>query len=326
VKKYKKILVVQLGRLGDVILMTPLLRELKKQFPEAKLHFLSGKHNKAVAEKIPYLDKVHVYEKGLTGSISIVRELKKENFDLWIDPKDHRSSESRYFAKLVASEDRIGYNDPDKKTEVFNIPASPQEDHQDSHVIDRNLAVLELIGCKPPFDQSVELSTNPETDEHFHEFIMELGISGFYLINISASKASRYWDLGKWLEFVENYKEHDFIISADPKDHNLVRQILDERPNCYFYQTKSIVDVYSLVKMASMVISPDTSLIHIAAAFDVPVIGLYANLGRNLKKFHPRSTLQRLLVNEESDTFIRDISVSDLSAAFEELLIEIDAK
>lgn len=315
---------VQLGRLGDVILMTPLLRELKKQFSQAELHFLSGRNNRDVVERIPYVDKLHVYEKGLTGSFSTVRSLKKENFDLWIDPKDHRSSESRYFAKLVGAEDRIGFNDPDKKTDVFNIPATPQEDHQDLHVIDRNLSVLNLLGCKPPYDRSVELNTNSETDERFHDFIMELGISDYYLINISASKASRYWDLGKWLEFLEHYKEHDFIISADPKDINLVQEILDQRENAYFFQTKSIIDVYSVVKMASMVISPDTSLIHIASAYDIPVIGLYANLGRNLKKFHPTSSKQRLLINAESETFIRDISVSELSGAFEELLIEIE--
>ncbi len=324
-KSYQKILVVQIGRIGDVILMTPFLRELKQRFPTSELHFLSGRNNKTVVERIPYIDKIHVYEKGLTGAISIIKKLKKESYDLWIDAKDHKSGESRYFAKLVGVPERIGFNDPEKKTEVFTLAVPSATEQFDLHMIDRNLNVLTLLGFEPPYNRKLELVSNSETDERFHDFMMEIGLSEFYLINISASKANRYWDLGKWLEFLDNFKHHQFLISGDPKDINLIKELLDKRSNAFYFQTNSIIDVYSIVKAASMVISPDTSIIHIASAFNKPVIGLFANLAWNIKKFHPTSDLNKLLINSGTDESIREISTEELTLAFEEMLIEINA-
>ena len=61
-------------------------------------------------------------------------------------------------------------------------------------------------------------------------------------------------------------------------------------------------------------VTPDTSVVHIAAAFDTPVLGLYQNYEPNYNKFRPLSTINRMVMHHEPGSKISEITV--------ELLIE----
>lgn len=311
----QKLIVVQLGRIGDVILQTPLLYALKHTFPEAEIHFLAGRNNAVVAEQIPIIDRVHVHDKIITHLPRLFRTLKREKFDLWIDPKDHYSSESRIFAKHANARFRVGYNEPEKKP-AFNIEVPPHDDQFEKHIVDRNLNILRLMGQRIDRKFPLKLESQPETDVAVKQFLTDTSISGYTLINISASKPSRYWPQSSWIDFINSFDGHHFILSADPKDQDKVTEILNETKNAFFFNTRSIIDVYSTVKFADLVISPDTSVIHIAAAFDRPVIGLYANRDWNLHKFHPLSTENTVLINEESDSLIDGITIERLMEVY----------
>ena len=77
-----KFLIIRFSSIGDIILTTPVIRCLKKQLPEAEIHFLTKSTYMQILSSNPYIDKVHYLEKSLQ---TMITELKWENFDFIID-------------------------------------------------------------------------------------------------------------------------------------------------------------------------------------------------------------------------------------------------
>jgi len=78
----KKVLIIRFSSIGDIVLTTPVLRCLKKQLPEAKIHFCTKAHYKNLVENNPYLDKIHLLQDSI-GELK--KELMVEKFDFIID-------------------------------------------------------------------------------------------------------------------------------------------------------------------------------------------------------------------------------------------------
>jgi ADP-heptose:LPS heptosyltransferase len=58
-----KILVIRFSSIGDIVLTSPVLRCLKKQMPQARVHYLTKKRNADLLEANPYIDHIHLFEK-----------------------------------------------------------------------------------------------------------------------------------------------------------------------------------------------------------------------------------------------------------------------
>src|SRR5207342_2738460 len=77
-----KFLIIRFSSIGDIVLTTPVIRCLKKQVPEAEIHFLVKDKFRSVVEHNPYIDKLHV----LAHSWELmIEELKAEEYDFIID-------------------------------------------------------------------------------------------------------------------------------------------------------------------------------------------------------------------------------------------------
>ena len=77
-----KILVIRFSSIGDIVLTSPVVRCLKKQLPDAEIHFLTKYSYKEIIEHNPYIDVKHFLKDDFSG---IVRDLKKEKFDFVVD-------------------------------------------------------------------------------------------------------------------------------------------------------------------------------------------------------------------------------------------------
>ncbi|MCB9231522.1 MAG: hypothetical protein H6581_07660 [Bacteroidia bacterium] len=79
-----KILILRLSSIGDIVLTTPVIRSLRKCFPEAEIHFLTKSVFHDILKFNPYLDKIHLFDKqkGLDATLS---ELRQEEFEVILD-------------------------------------------------------------------------------------------------------------------------------------------------------------------------------------------------------------------------------------------------
>lgn len=320
----KKILLVQLGRIGDLILMTPMFKVLKEANTENELHLLAGQRNYFLAIEHPLIDRVHVFDKRLVNTVRLIQKLRKEKFDIWIDVKDHYSTESYFLAKLSNAEIKIGFNRDGKSLFDYGILSDVEQANR--HAVDRNLAVLDLINVN--FDhknQKPILFVNDNSEKKLNNFLMLHDIQDYYCINISATSASRYWQTQKWIEFLNYLGEShiECLIITSPADAKLVNEIISSTKNAFHFSTDSIVDVFSVVKHSEMTITVDTAVVHIASAFDVPVLALYGNIPLNYNKYRPLSTHHQVAIAQSEKAPIAEISLDLMHEKFNELVKEI---
>jgi len=66
-----KFLIIRLSSIGDIVLTTPVIRCLKKQVPDAEIHYLTKSTYMQIVSSNPYIDKVHYLEKSLQTMIGI---------------------------------------------------------------------------------------------------------------------------------------------------------------------------------------------------------------------------------------------------------------
>jgi heptosyltransferase-2 len=100
--KQKRILIIQTAFIGDVILCTPLVRALRKTFPDSFLSFLLIPETKNVLENNPHLNEILVYDKrknkGIGGFLQILGRIRERGFELAVIP--HRSLRTSLLAYL----------------------------------------------------------------------------------------------------------------------------------------------------------------------------------------------------------------------------------
>ena len=315
IHQMKKFCIVQLGRIGDLILTTPLIKTIKDAFPESKIYILAGRNNYKFIEKYPLVEQVYVYRKKIIDTIKLLRKLRKENFDYWIDPKDHYSSESLFFKRIAKAKISAGFNRNNKEDFTYSVLSA--EEQYNKHVIDRYLDTISFLEIKKKAKRPV-LFLSENSEFNLKSFINKHLIDKYIHINISASKIDRYWPIDKW-EMLIRSLDKNVIITADPKDKEIAIALSEASDKSYFYQTKSLDDLYSVSNHSDLLISPDTSVIHIASAFNKKIIGLYADRPWNLIKFAPSSDTFKVLVNQNSYSKIDGIEVEEIISAFQGL-------
>jgi ADP-heptose:LPS heptosyltransferase len=340
----RKILLVQIGHYGDMVLLTPAIKWLHQSFPEAELHLLAAERNHAIISTNPYIRRVLVYRKRLWSAVHLLATLRRERYDLWIDPKDHASRESTMFARLSGAAVRVGCNHLHKAAFTIALPDAEQNNAKRLHVIERNLQAVQAafptvdVRSAPNANVSSarpELFCDAESEALVNSWLMarlgdalddtqtERGAIQVLVANISAGDASRYWREESWIQCVQAITSTlplvRVVLNAVAADAPLAGRIA-RASGAMVFPSRSIHDAVSLIKRATLLLSLDTAAIHIAAAFDVPTIGLYNALEWNAHKFAPRSSRSVVLQPPVGREYVQDIEPERVAQAAFRLL------
>jgi ADP-heptose:LPS heptosyltransferase len=292
-----KILIVQIGRIGDMVLTTPMFRAIGNHLPDAEIHVLTSPRSLSVIFNNPRIVKIHLYRKNFLLLPQLMTQLRGQHYDVWIDPKDHPSSEGSLLASFSGAQQKIGFNKPGQR--VFDVALPSAEANCELHVSDRNLCALSSL---IPVDSS-HLNRRPElfVDPDYAVPLAPHTV----LINISAGNPSRHWPVERWGAVIAECTRLSLPVALmfDPTDRAAAKEIAARGGNCLLLDTPTIHHAIAAVSSAALVISPDTSVVHIAAAFNVPIIALYPCVDWNLKKFYPLSDQAAVILPDESQTF-----------------------
>ncbi len=158
--------------------------------------------------------------------------------------------------------------------------------------------------------------------EDIQEFAKSLAGKKLTGINLSASNRSKEWGVDRWQTFLEKVDEEVIILST--ADHIKNKKFLEDRFTQVIPspQTVTIFDVAYLVKHMRVLVTPDTSLVHIASCYNTPIVALY-RLERDLKKFKPLSQVNRVVVTPTG--VIDDIIPEDVLKLYYSVLETIAA-
>ncbi len=314
----KKIIIVQIGKIGDMILTTPLFTGIKKLFPKSKLTVLAGRINKDIPLNHHSVDEVLIYKKNLTSDIFLIYSALRKA-DLWIDTNDNYSRTSEFLTKIFKPKLSMGFNFEKK---IFDI--SLNEYRKGNHAVDINLSPLyhfygsnERIFIKPEFAIPAEIQSRIES-------ILSNASFKKVLINVSAGDKSRYIKNDKWVGFINmisDSSKYSFYLTGLTKDIDKINYILSNTKelNIKYVNTSNILETAELINRCDYIITADTSIVHICSVFNKPVVAVYPDVKWNLEKFLPLSDNNQIVVSGK-DNSIDDVKADEIVNAFNRLI------
>jgi ADP-heptose:LPS heptosyltransferase len=314
-----KILIVQIGRIGDTVLTTPMFRAVADHLPGAAIHVLASPRGFPVLRGNPHIKKVIVYRKDPISLLFIFLRLRLAGYDWLIDPKDHPSREGALLARICRAKNKVGYNSEGGKTFSFGIPS--QNENAALHAVTRNLACLGALGVSCNTDCRPELFPDARLARKIRDSFPQ-DAAKTVLLNISAGNASRYWIFEKWAQAAAFClaRGHRVLVAYQPSDSRPARALHDLQPGVILYHSSTIGEIIALMPLVNLVVTLDTSVVHIASAFDVPQIALFPDVEWNLKKFRPLSSLS-VVVQPEKGEMVSTIPVERVIGEIEKLNI-----
>ena len=263
-----KFLIIRFSSIGDIVLTTPVIRCLKKQVPDAEIHFLTKNVFRSVVEHNPYIDKLHV----LAHSWELmIEELKTEGYDYIIDLHHNRRTLRLKHALKIKSFSFYKLNIQKYLLTAFKINLLPN-----LHIVDRYLKTVESFGVK---NDGAGLDYFIEKDEETKlKDIPASHHAGYIACVIGAAHLTKRWPVHKWKEFCTAL-DHPIILLGGKEDTvngDEIAAVDDIKiyNACGKFKLNESAD---LVKKAKLIITNDTGLMHIAAAFKKPIISLWGN-------------------------------------------------
>jgi ADP-heptose:LPS heptosyltransferase len=310
------IAILQLGRLGDMVLTTPLFAGLKRLYPASHLTVIAIEDVALIPMNHPAVDATIAIRRGFLKIPRLARKLFPRRFDLYIDPKDHRSTTSRIVAELVhAGRSIVHPANAVKDADAEPLPAADPP----GHYIDRMLAPLKLLapGLKPARRPSIGI---PEEMLWEIDTRLNPGEQGVVAINISAGHPSRYWESKKWEELIRLVsRRYSVAVLSSPADRARADEICTMRRSARPITTASILEAAAVIAHSVAVITPDTSIVHLASAFNKPTVGLYPPIDWNAQMFAPLADRHRIVMADEGGP-VAEIRVEQVIEAFEEMM------
>lgn len=322
----KKILIVRLGKIGDLIVTSFVFEVLKKKYPHLEIHLLTLSSNKDVLKYNPRLTKVIYTKKNLSLYLKLNR-LRKESYDMILDFNDNPSTTSALIFKFVSARIKAGYNFS-KYERYINFKITPIK-KENSHIIERMNNFLLQLGIKA--DEKLVKPFFYLGSKEFAEIEFELSSTGkgkhLIAVNLSAGAKIRYWEVEKWKLLLHSindaYKNCFFLLLSTEKDRMQQRQLASflGTENCFEAKLASIQHFAAYIKSADMLITPDTSAVHLASAFGIPTLALYPNPEWNYVSWLPYHIAYRSI--KSSTENINDIPVQEVFIKFKSLINEI---
>jgi ADP-heptose:LPS heptosyltransferase len=280
-----KFLVVRFSSIGDIILTTPVVRHLKKEVKDAEVHFLTKSEYTTLLESNPYVDRVHSFDGNLQKNI---RELQALQMDYLIDLHHNARSARLKFGlkRMDFSVNKLNW----KKWLLVNLKLNRLPD---VHMVDRNLDTISTFITERdqlgldyfiPKGEEVDLSSLPAV---FQE--------GYLGLSIGAQHETKKLPLALLTELCKKLK-HPVLVLGGPGDKETGEALAAALPEksilngCGLYKLHQSA---SLVRQCRVLITHDTGLMHMGAAFGKKIISIWGNtipgFGMYPYRSHPSS-------------------------------------
>lgn len=287
-RKPEKILIIRTDRLGDVILSTPVIKNLRIAFPNSYLAFMCRPYTKEALEGNPDLDEIIVYDKygqhkNFLSSLKFAFSLRKKKFDWAIIL--HPTNRAHLLTFLAAIPFRIGWN---KKMGFLLTKKIPhQKQKGEKHEMEYTLDILRRLNI-PITDKNTYFPIKEKNQKRVEEILNQEGIppgEKFIVIHPCASCPSKRWPpeyFSQLIKLLNKKSSLKVIVIAAQSETKFTKEIITQNPVIDLSGKLSISEIGSLIKRAAVFISNDSGPVHIASAVNTPVIAIFGRKNAGL--------------------------------------------
>ncbi len=281
--KSQRILIIRPDRIGDVVLTTPLIREIKKTFPNSFIGVLVNSLTEPLLHNNPNIDIIitddpNGKDSGRSGFWKQVQFLRSQKFTVGLMPLPReRHAWMMFFAGIGK---RIGVG-----TKLYQVLTGMKSVSRNKYIPLRHEAdyVMDLgrkIGVTAK-DISPELFVSPQ-EEGFaknllrcHGFDLSKPIIG---INPGSNRSSPNWEIKKYIQLIEELiPRYQIFLNVGPKNSEL-KTHFEKFHSALLFDSDNLRELIAMCKQLHLLISSSTGTMHIAAALKVPTLSLFCPL------------------------------------------------
>jgi heptosyltransferase-1 len=280
----KRVLIIRLSAIGDVVFASSLVAACKKKYPEAEIDWLAEGVVRPLLNELPGLNKVILWprqewqdlwrEKRLFALLSAVatfrRKLRDRNYDLVIDAQG--LVKSAFLAWLTGSRQRIGFKSKEPNgmflTERYEKSITPR-------ISSEYLALADTLGWDTS-NFEVVLGLSASDDSRATGIAPE---GPYVVIAPFTTRPQKHWTHAHWRALIGRLAAagHQVACLGGPGDREEAVALLDGLPVLNWVGSYPLGVSAGLVKQAAGVIGVDTGLTHMGIAAGIPTVALFGS-------------------------------------------------
>jgi ADP-heptose:LPS heptosyltransferase len=277
----QKILVIAFAGIGDTVLATPLIHELRAQFPRAQLDVLvRWPGARDLLGSNPHLSNVHFRDlvgANFSGNVAFLRGLQRQHYDAIFNTYPQSRIHYRLLARFLGARERLShiYDNASPLDRLLMNRMLPQD--YNLHVVENNLNLLQLVGLKPVLkEHDVEIYLRDD------ELARAEKLSGRSLMGIHVGSGKtknlrfKRWPLENYIHLIPLLLAAnlalEILLFGGPEEKTDHEQILAkiQSPRVQVAATQSLRDVAAFARKCKLFLSVDSALMHLAAFAKVP--------------------------------------------------------
>ena len=308
----ERLLVAQTGFLGDVVLTTPLIAELRRRLAPASLTVLTTPQARPLLEQHPAVDRVITDAKrtagrGMGGLLRTARQLRRERFTLVAAP--HKSLRTALLLALAGIPQRVGFRQSSgwflyHRTAVRDV-------HR--HEVERILCLMRAFGVEPEqCERQPRVEYSAAARARAEELLREAGVErteAMFVVCPGSVWPTKRWTIEGYAGLVRCLaRDYGKVLICGGPDDAPVAQAVHEQSGGQGVNLVGRADLQTfmaLIDHAKVVVSNDSAPMHIAVARGVPVVAIFCATTPSLG-YGPYS--ERAVVVEQKDLFCRPCS------------------
>ena len=264
-----KILIVRFSSIGDIVLTTPVIRCAKQQVKDAEVHFLTKEKFSAVIKYNPYIDKLYTIEADLR---EVIPQLKSENYDYVIDL--HHNART-FKLKRIMGKPAFSFNKLNWEKFLvvnFKINKLPEK-----HIVDRYFETVLPLGISND-GKGLDYFISDKEQVDIIRLLPEHFQDGYDVLVAGGSYFTKRIPLNKLLE-ISKESIKPLVLLGGKEDKDIADQVALAFSGKVISLCGSLTlnQSASVIKQCQRVITSDTGLMHIAAAYKKDIISVWGN-------------------------------------------------
>lgn len=271
----KKILFMRYdGKIGDMVINTLMFREIKKKYPHIEIGVVTKGGARIIIENNPNVDKIYEYQKDRKSIKKLASKITEEKYDLVIDFSEVLRVNQMMLINLCRARFNMGLNK--EEWDLFDISYSKPEGY--IHVTEIYRRILEKLGI---IDITIgyELFFDEKQKNKVDDLLRDISHKKIVVFNPFAASKHRNLNLENILKIGKIVLEDEnnilIFIGEKRRKKELENVIKELGKDVIFPELENIMETSYMISKADLVITPDTSIVHIAAAFKRKLIAIY---------------------------------------------------
>ena len=275
ISQVHKILVIKLRAIGDVLLSTAVLPDLRKAFPDAAIDFLTEKPSRQVVEGNPEISSAIVYDGRKQNGAGLIADIRGRKYDLVIDL--FGNPRSALVTLFSGARYRVGYRFGWRRY-CYNIVVTPRGG--EVHNIDFNLDALRAIGI-PVGHPTASFTIDAEAEAFAERFYSGSGLDcrSVVALNPGGGWYTKRWPSCQYVALggmlAEKYNTQ-IIVLWGPGEQETAREIISQmRSKALLIPAADLKQLAAIIKQCAAMVTNDSGPMHIAAAVGTPVLAIF---------------------------------------------------